>query len=80
MFKRNTWANLLIAFSWVLAVIVGYLVWGVLVPHICSTLPNNDWHGIMVVLVYYGIGSLGGISIPLIIGIGGTAFGNAIKS
>lgn len=63
----------LIFFAWVIAGIVAYIIWGIATPALCSLLPNNDWKGILSALIYFGVVGVGGIGLPLGIGIVGSS-------
>ena len=58
--------------SWVIAFVIGWLIFGVFVPFLCTFLPTNDWTGVMKMVLYLIVGGMGGVTIPLVVGLLGT--------
>lgn len=70
--KRFRKFIIVLVVSWVFAFVVGWLIFGVFVPFLCTFLPANDWTGVMTLALYLIIGGMGGIAIPITIGVIGT--------
>jgi len=50
-----------------LSVVVGYLIWGLAAPALAGLIPSGEWQGFIQVVVYLGVGALGGVGIPILV-------------
>lgn len=58
--------------SWVIAGLIFWAAFFVAAPWVQSLIPAGDWKQILDVIVYIVVAWLGGIGIPLWVGISGT--------
>lgn len=59
---------------WGIAIFIAWLIWGLAAPALCRMVPAGDWKGIADVAIYLVVAGLGGVGLPLMVGIAGTGF------
>lgn len=69
-----------IAASWIIAATFAFFVFFYTAPSICNLVPAGQWKALIDLAIYFALAAMGGITIPLCIGVFGTAFINDLFS
>jgi hypothetical protein len=70
--KRFNPVGLLILLTWLIAAGLFYVIFFVLTPLITGAIPAGNYHQLAVVATYVFVAWIGGIGLPLFVGIAGT--------
>lgn len=58
--------------SWLIAAGIGWLIFGLAAPALCSLIPAGTYKGILDVVIYLAVAATGGVGLPLGVGIFGS--------
>jgi len=61
-----------IVVSWLIAIFIAWIIWGVATPYLCALVPAGTYKGIVDIIIYLCVAGLGGVGLPITIALSGT--------